>query len=260
MKNQKTPMESWLSEQLLVYYQPRVSFAETTFSHPKRVTGFEALVRVRSEGKIILPGVFLPYMTDTQKIIVFKTVLNNILSVLESTPDVGSRSLTFGINIEPELISSFRILSALRRIPKKYRKHIVLEILESSVPDYDKFVKAARFLRKKMGFNLALDDFGSGGPSFRLITTTLVGTVKLDTFFVPGKTPGTSIKREKIIVADVSKMLKSMGVLVVAEQIENEKDFRLVKKHVHEGQGYMWGKPAPFAEWKEKNGLVVLKL
>lgn len=69
--------------------------------------------------------------------------------MLESTPDVGSRSLTFGINIEPEFISSFRILSALRRIPKKYRKHIVLEILESSVPDYDKFVKAARFLRKK---------------------------------------------------------------------------------------------------------------
>lgn len=247
------------SDRLFVHYQPQVSLS-IPFDNGHVVTGFEALIRLDFNGKTILPGNFMPFTTPLQKMIVFKKVLSDIKFILDSNKFLNLADYSFGINVEPELLSSFSVLNTLRHFPKKYRKSIVLEILETPVPDFNLFVRSVIFVRKKLGFKLALDDFGSGGPSFRILPLKLIKTVKLDGFFIPGKGQEIHKKKETLMVKDVSNMLKNMGVSIMAEQIETLKDIQHVKKHVHSAQGFFWGRPAPFHTWETKIGYIVKKI
>src|SRR5690606_3486448 len=95
--------------------------------------------------------------------------------------------------------------------------HICLEITEtaaiSSVPHT---IGAIRELTD-LGFQFALDDFGSGMSSFAYLDQLPVQYVKIDGEFIKGI---TSRKAGAVIVEAVSKIARTLGILTIAESIE----------------------------------------
>lgn len=261
-------------ENMVVHYQPQMAVSHkdpTTKQGLWKVSGFEALVRMNVDGKTIFPQEFLKNLTTKQLEDLFIFVLSDVCQILKrhgksfvkpvlvenvhkdcrmSTLEKRRpHRLSFSVNIEPEIISSERILSTLADVPKALRKHIIIEIVEKNVQDYDAFAEAIHYIAENLGFTIAMDDFGAGGNVFKIILTKNVKIVKLDSFFVPGKYQKAIKRREHILRRNVSAMLREMGIKIVAEQVETPQELKYILPFVDGIQGFLFGGAKPFSEW-----------
>jgi EAL domain-containing protein (putative c-di-GMP-specific phosphodiesterase class I) len=92
-----------------------------------------------------------------------------------------------------------------------------------------------------MGVTISLDDFGTGYSSFNYLGHLNFDWIKIDRSFLldAGKN-----KRSKTLYAGMVTMAHEIGLKVVAEGIENQKEYNYVRKlGVDEMQGYMLSKP-----------------
>ena len=96
---------------------------------------------------------------------------------------------------------------------------------------------------KALRVRIALDDFGAGYSSLSYLTTFPVDTIKIDRSFVMGC---TTEPKNRIIIKAIIAMGHSMGKRIVAEGIETEEQFALMKElGCDEGQGYLFKHPVP---------------
>lgn len=125
---------------------------------------------------------------------------------------------------------------------------LCVEITESSLFHSSGTAQRAIALFKEAGMRLALDDFGTGHSSLTRLQALPVDEIKIDASFVSGlETDPNSLK----IVTAVLGLGQSLGVHVVAEGVENERQAAILARMGCElGQGYLWGAPqaAPQAQ------------
>jgi EAL domain-containing protein (putative c-di-GMP-specific phosphodiesterase class I) len=119
---------------------------------------------------------------------------------------------------------------------------LVLEITEHEpFGDLDAVGTAIRNLQA-LGIRLAIDDFGAGNANLALLAALEIDIVKLDRTVVAG----LASARGQRIVATTVTMLHELGLVVVAEGIEDARAIeQLVAMHVVVGQGYELGRPLP---------------
>jgi GGDEF domain-containing protein len=92
-----------------------------------------------------------------------------------------------------------------------------------------------------MGFQVAIDDLGEGFSSLRLWSELRPEYVKADKHFVSGI--ATDPIKMQFLKA-IQQIAESCGTRIIAEGIENEADFRIVRElGVACGQGYLIGRP-----------------
>jgi PAS domain S-box-containing protein len=125
---------------------------------------------------------------------------------------------------------------------------LCIEITESSLFHSSSTAQRAIALFKDAGMRLALDDFGTGHSSLTRLQALPFDEIKIDASFVSGlETDPNSLK----IVTAVLGLGQSLGVHVVAEGVENERQAAILARMGCElGQGYLWGAPqaAPQAQ------------
>jgi len=126
---------------------------------------------------------------------------------------------------------------------KSYRNDIIFEILESeSIRNYrtvSQFIKEV----KKLGAQIAIDDFGSGYSNFEFILKLDVDYIKLDSSLI--KDIDRNINSQ-IIVETIVGFAKRLGKKTVAEHVHSEEVFEVVKElDVDFSQGFYFGKPSP---------------
>jgi EAL domain-containing protein (putative c-di-GMP-specific phosphodiesterase class I) len=100
------------------------------------------------------------------------------------------------------------------------------------------------------GFKMAMDDFGSGYSSINLLGNLPLDVIKMDQGFF-----NSHLKREQnlIVVESVIKMIKKLGMTVVAEGIETEAEVDLLRSLGCDIiQGYYFGKPMTVFEFEEQ--------
>jgi EAL domain-containing protein (putative c-di-GMP-specific phosphodiesterase class I) len=97
-----------------------------------------------------------------------------------------------------------------------------------------------------MGIQIELDEFGTGYSSLNSLRKLPLTTIKLDRSLIGGITTGDS--RGVAIVRAALAMAKAMGMQIIAEGVElpEQRDF-LVQEGCDLMQGYLFGKPMPFA-------------
>jgi EAL domain-containing protein (putative c-di-GMP-specific phosphodiesterase class I) len=121
-----------------------------------------------------------------------------------------------------------------------------LELTETALMHNAELMHGALLQLKQIGVALALDDFGTGYSSLSHLRRFPIDTIKIDKSFiadVPVSEETTSIVRALIVMA------RSLGVITVAEGIENAEQLRfLTSLSCQRLQGYYLGRPVPAAE------------
>jgi EAL domain-containing protein (putative c-di-GMP-specific phosphodiesterase class I) len=123
-----------------------------------------------------------------------------------------------------------------------------LEVTESlAFGDLDSSIRKLRVLRAH-GFNISLDDFGTGNSSLNYLTKLPLTQLKIDKSFVD-ELPASH--RDAMVAQTIIAMGRGLGLDVIAEGVETaaQRDF-LVAHGCHGFQGYLFGRPLPVREFE----------
>ena len=102
-------------------------------------------------------------------------------------------------------------------------------------------------LRKK-GFQIEMDDFGSGYSSLNMLTTMPIDALKLDMGFIRNICKSQKDFRMVQLVLDIAAFLE---VPVIAEGVETEEQYLLLKDAGCDViQGYYFSRPLPPEEFR----------
>lgn len=150
------------------------------------------------------------------------------------------------LNILPSTILNKSFLPLIVNLVKDHdvrEQEIVLEISESEkIQDFTTFMKRITFL-KKLGFQIALDDAGSGYSDLKSFIELEPHYLKLDRYFANG----LSFCHKKVeLIRSAKKLCDAFNCTIIIEGIETEEDLKLVRTiGINYVQGYLLGKPSP---------------
>ena len=119
---------------------------------------------------------------------------------------------------------------------------VELEITETILLSHSDAVLSALTGLRALGVQIALDDFGTGYSSLRHLQLLPIDKLKIDAGFVRAMSGDTESRK---IVAAVIGLSHSLGLLTVAEGVENEGTAALLRDlGCDVGQGWLYGRPA----------------
>ncbi len=126
---------------------------------------------------------------------------------------------------------------------------LLLEITESAYSDSaDRLIEVVNNLRDR-GFQIEMDDFGSGYSSLNMLTTIPIDVLKMDMKFVRNMLKDDKSLKLCELVMDISRFL---DVPVVAEGVEEQAQLdRLKSMGCQIIQGYYFSKPLPADQFEE---------
>ena len=122
-------------------------------------------------------------------------------------------------------------------------KDLKLEVTESAYTDKaSELLEVVRDLRQ-LGFEIEMDDFGSGYSSLNMLSAMPIDVLKMDMKFVRNiESSETDLRLVKLIL-DIARYLK---LRVVAEGVETEGQLKLLKDAGCDlVQGYYFSRPVP---------------
>ena len=124
-----------------------------------------------------------------------------------------------------------------------------IEITESAYTDNSHQLMEVTNQFRKQGFNILMDDFGSGYSSLNMLKDLIMDTLKIDMMFIRSL---ESSERAANILVNVVQMAHSLNMDVVAERIETEKQLEFLKNIGCEYiQGYYYSKPLGVLEFEK---------
>jgi EAL domain-containing protein (putative c-di-GMP-specific phosphodiesterase class I) len=115
---------------------------------------------------------------------------------------------------------------------------LLLELTETlMIEDTEQVIEILHRLRKQ-GFQLSVDDFGTGYASMSYLQRLPVQEVKIDQSFV---LHAEHSERDREIIASVAQLARRLGMLVVAEGVETEATAVIVRQlGCDRAQGYRY--------------------
>ncbi|WP_255506693.1 bifunctional diguanylate cyclase/phosphodiesterase [Mycolicibacterium sp. 018/SC-01/001] len=127
---------------------------------------------------------------------------------------------------------------------------LTVEITEDVVLSDMTTVTAVLGQLRAYGMRVAIDDFGSGYSSLSYLRDLPIDEVKLDRHFVA---PVTTDPRAAAVVRAVIDLTHDLGLVVVAEGIEDEQTAQWLRERSCDvGQGYLFGRPVGVADIAER--------
>lgn len=241
-------MDTALAEhQFEVYLQPKYNL------RTHQPAGAEALVRWRHPQKgIISPGEFIPVFEGNG----FITKLDYY--VWEQTCKLLAKWKADGLDPQPVSVNVSRVnlyhhdfVGILQELLRRYGLPpymLQLEVTETAYTDNPEIMcKTVAKLRKE-GFEILMDDFGSGYSSLNILKDIEVDILKIDMRFLSeSASPG----RGENIIASVVRMAKWLSIPVVMEGVETSEQVEFLRSiNCDFVQGYYFARPIPAAEYE----------
>ncbi|WP_438445626.1 putative bifunctional diguanylate cyclase/phosphodiesterase [Gorillibacterium sp. sgz5001074] len=245
----KAELERWLYQalehrELLVYYQPQVRAKDG------KVIGLEALIRWKSPRGFISPGDFIPLAEETGLITeIGEWVLRTSCEQAAEWLNEGKEPFSMSVNVSPRQLEHPAFVETVRHILDEtgFPPYLlILEITESFAIRDDGDTVEKLIALKQMGVQLSMDDFGTGYSSLNHLQRFRVDGLKIAQSFISRI---TDIREQGIIVKAILAMACSLQLTVVAEGVETEEQYRLLKELGCDViQGYYFYKPMPAEE------------
>ncbi len=236
--------------EFMVYLQPQI------FMNDKSLFGAEALIRGydKVEQKLIFPNQFIPEY-ERKSIIrhIDMFVIDQVCQLLAEWGTLN-KQIPISVNLSRVTLLEFDIVNTIAKICDSYdvpRELVVIEVTERMglvTNDVDASL-VTEF--KNQGFRISLDDFGCAYSNIVTLAQVAVDEVKIDKSLVDHI---VTDKKNAIIVKHILAMCNELNqVNTLAEGIElQEQADRLHEFQCHVGQGYLYSRPIPVAEFFEK--------
>jgi len=214
---------------------------------------YEILVRLKEDGKIILPGVFLPPAERYNLITKIDSwIITKSFEWLAKNIQYFHQKAHFSINLSGQSLGNKSMLKLITALLDKNLfngNRVHFEVTEtmaiSNLQEANSFIGQI----KNYGCGFSLDDFGSGLSSLSYLKNLEVDTLKVDGVFI------RDILDDPIdeeMVSSINNIGHVMGMKTVAEYVENEK---IANKLIEMGfdylQGNIIGEPRPLSDLLE---------
>ncbi|MBQ5949186.1 EAL domain-containing protein [Massilia sp. ST3] len=231
--------------ELFLEYQPVVDLRTGQW------IGVEALVRWRrSTGELVQPELFIPIAEENGLIVrltqaVLELVERDVGDFLAHHPDFH-----VGINVSPADFHDpgfhDNLKAALRRM-RAAPGNLILEVTERGLLDPEVARTTSGSLRTS-GFAVAIDDFGTGYSSLSYLESLALDYLKIDRSFIEAIGTGAPISQ---VVQHIIAMARDLKLCMIAEGVESQAQADFLRlRGVQYAQGWLFGKPMPFADVK----------
>jgi len=233
------------NEELLIYYQPQIEV------NTGKIVGMEALLRwPHAELGMISPAKFIPLAEETGLIIpIGKWVLTEACRQNKAWQEQGLAAVPVAVNVSAVQFRQHNIMelvqAALLETGLKAR-YLELELTESLLMDCSEYNVTLLQGFKQLGVQLSIDDFGTGYSSFSYLSRFPINKLKIDQSFCNGLPVD---KGNASIVSAIISLGHDLGMVVIAEGVEEEKQLSFLEAHqCDEVQGYIFSRPVPADE------------
>lgn len=232
----------------LVYYQPQYNYSTN------KIHGAEALVRWNHPVKgLISPAKFIPVFEKNGFITSLdEYVWEQACAFLRNIIDDGITPVPISVNVSRIDIYNPKLCEVIIGLVEKYgleRSMLRLEITESAyMDDPEQLVSVVNKLREA-GFEVEMDDFGSGYSSLNTLKDVPVDILKLDMKFLQ---IGGDENRSGSILSSVIRMVHWIKLPVIAEGVEDKAQADYLKSiGCIFMQGYYFAKPMKPENFRE---------
>jgi diguanylate cyclase (GGDEF)-like protein len=228
--------------EFLLYYQPEMNISTGN------LIGLEALIRWNSAEKGLIAAMdFIPF-AETHNLIGFITdwVIHEVCRQIREWEDAKLKFLPVSINLP---VTEFRkpdFLGGLKKIMDSYGvppQFLELEVTESIFMDDINMTRQKLNELRSSGFQIFIDDFGTGFSSLSRLKEVPCNILKIDKSFIKfiNDSPADSI-----IVDSIISMGHGLNMTILAEGVETENQFDfLARSDCDCMQGYLLSPPLP---------------
>jgi len=226
--------------ELSLHYQPQVRVDDGT------VCGVEALTRWSHPGLgDIPPDRFIPVAEETGLIEMLGLwSLDEACRQLAAWRASGLMVPAISVNMSALHFRNDTLAQTIAGVLRKHRltpQMLMLEITESLMIDDGQVTSETLKSVHALGVGLSMDDFGKGYSSLSVLAMRPLSELKIDRSFI------NRIEHDRAtraIVTAVIQIGRSLGVTVVAEGVETDKQLQILRQLGCEvSQGYLSGRP-----------------
>ncbi len=222
-----------------LYYQPIIEIGS------RRLHGMEVLLRWRHGGELVLPDHFIPIIEENGLIVqVGEWVVRRACEQSVAWTREGRVPVPLAVNLSPRQFMHRGLVDSIRQVIEETGIDPALlefEITETALMQHGQQTLEILEQLNAMGIRLSIDDFGTGYSSLAYLKRFPVKKIKIDRAFV--RDLETSAE-DKAIVGAIIALSDSLQLSVVAEGVENEAQFALLKASgCQYAQGYLFAQP-----------------
>jgi len=231
--------------ELELYYQPQVH------SKSNQIIGLEALLRWKHpEFGMVSPGKFIPIAENAGLIIsIGEWVMRTACNQNKAWQNAGLPKIHVAVNLSVRQFQNTDIVKKVGNILKETgmdSQYLELEITESVFMKETGHVIEILSAFRNQGIAISIDDFGTEYSSLNYLKRLPVDKIKIAMQFVQGIDVSD---RDEAITKAIIVLAKSLGLGVIAEGVETEKQLAFLSQRMcYEIQGFYYYKPMPAHE------------
>ncbi|MRX81621.1 putative bifunctional diguanylate cyclase/phosphodiesterase [Eggerthella guodeyinii] len=235
--------------EFLLYLQPKNDLADGS------LVGAEALCRWESEDMGFLsPDQFIPVFEKNGFIVQLDFfMLTRVCQCYPLMPPDGDEALVVSVNFSRVTVLREGFEERLVRIVDGAhvpRECIEIEVTESAFVVNEDAVIDKLISLKRCGFRLAMDDFGTGYSSLNLLRKLPIDVLKVDRGFL---NEDAEMGRTRAVLKGVVDMANDLGLTTVCEGVETWEQVAMLRElGCDVGQGYVYSRPLPLDQFREK--------
>ncbi len=222
-----------------IWFQPQYSAASG------ELVGAEALCRWhKPDGQIISPTTFIPIAEKDG----FIRVLDNEIwrmgfNYIRDWLDKGLEPVPISLNISRVSLESDALIYNIMHLKSEFKipeKYIHFEITESAyMSSQEDFIHRIERIRN-MGYQIAMDDFGSGYSSLNTLKDIPLDILKLDMGFVQGK---KNKDKGGVILSSIAGLAQKLQLVTIAEGVESKEQADFLRSiGINIIQGFLYDK------------------
>ena len=236
-------------KQFCMYLQPQVT-------SEGKLLGAEALVRWQHPKRgLIFPGDFIEVFEKTGLIYrLDRFVWELAVQKLAQWQKAGRDDLYISVNISTKDFYYMDVYETITSLVETYKiipSTLKLEITETAIMTgtAGELEMIERF--RKSGFQVEIDDFGSGYSSFNTLKDMDVDVLKIDMGFLRTTRP-ERLERSMSIINTIISLTKTLGLSVITEGVETKEQIdKLTQMGCGIYQGYYFSKPIPVDQFED---------
>ena len=237
-------------KQFCMYLQPQMT-------SEGKMLGAEALVRWQHPKRgLIFPGDFIEVFEKTGLIYrLDRFIWELAVQKLARWQQEGHSDLYISVNISTKDFYYMNVYETITALVEKYRiipSTLKLEITETAIMTGTAGELDMIEQFRKYGFQVEIDDFGSGYSSFNTLKDMDVDVLKIDMGFLRTSKP-ENLEKSMSILNMIISLSKTLGLSVVTEGVETKDQVvKLTQLGCRIYQGYYFSKPIPVEEFEKR--------